>query len=422
MLTDDFRLPYPKIRRVSFLLLVLFVTGCDSNEPQEAIIVGGSMAPMYLGEHYRLTCDDCGFGFSVDTDIPKQRAFACPNCAFAKIGLPPSISPADHVFVAPASELARWDVVALQKDADEYATVKRIIGLPGESVQIKEGDIFIDSKRVSKNFAIQKEIRIPVFDSHYRPKSELPNRWRGDSGNSGWSQVASGYRFDPVNPTDNDFDWMTYHHWRGFHHGAERTQDWAVKDSYAFNQAINRTLASVQDLFLLIELDEPAGDFAIRWNHPIHRTEFHFHTDLEQMVVVSKTGKQKIELSFQLHPGTKIELTTFDRVIQVAIDGNLIFSQAQSSGEPLNEEMVYPFSIGAKEQTINIRRIRIFRDVYYRALINTPPEGYSLAENEYYLLGDNVAISIDSRHWKKGASGEEIFGKLSTSSSNVVVD
>lgn len=40
----------------------------------------------------------------------------------------------------------RYDIIAfkLKEDADGYFTIKRIVGLPGETVQIKNGKIFID--------------------------------------------------------------------------------------------------------------------------------------------------------------------------------------------------------------------------------------------------------------------------------------
>lgn len=45
----------------------------------------------------------------------------------------------------------RYDIVAfkLKEDADGYFNIKRIIGLPGEKVQIKNGRIFIDGQILS---------------------------------------------------------------------------------------------------------------------------------------------------------------------------------------------------------------------------------------------------------------------------------
>lgn len=45
----------------------------------------------------------------------------------------------------------RYDIVAfkLKEDADGYFNIKRIIGLPGEKVQIKNGRIFIDGQTLN---------------------------------------------------------------------------------------------------------------------------------------------------------------------------------------------------------------------------------------------------------------------------------
>ena len=46
----------------------------------------------------------------------------------------------------------RYDIVAfkLKDDSDGYFTIKRIVGLPGETVQIKDGTVYINGKEQKK--------------------------------------------------------------------------------------------------------------------------------------------------------------------------------------------------------------------------------------------------------------------------------
>jgi hypothetical protein len=43
----------------------------------------------------------------------------------------------------------------------------------------------------------------------------------------------------------------------------------------------------------------------------------------------------------------------------------------------------------------------MFRDVYYTSQPGDKP--YTLEEDEFYVLGDNSPVSLDSRRWKDGA-------------------
>ena len=46
---------------------------------------------------------------------------------------------------------ARGDIVAYSQDGSEQYSVKRIVGLPGETIQIVEGSIFIDGEQLTED-------------------------------------------------------------------------------------------------------------------------------------------------------------------------------------------------------------------------------------------------------------------------------
>jgi len=53
--------------------------------------------------------------------------------------------------------------------------VKRVVGLPGEIVQIRHGDVYIDGQIARKPLAVQRALAIPVDDAYYWPEN-LPSR------------------------------------------------------------------------------------------------------------------------------------------------------------------------------------------------------------------------------------------------------
>lgn len=56
-------------------------------------------------------------------------------------------------FIYNIKDPSRGDIAAFQKDGDDRYSVKRIVGLPGETVQIKEGKLLINGKALKEEYA-----------------------------------------------------------------------------------------------------------------------------------------------------------------------------------------------------------------------------------------------------------------------------
>jgi signal peptidase I len=84
----------------------------------------------------------------------------------------PNFHPGERVlirkFMVTAETIQRYDVVILKKPGNPRATlIKRVIALPGEIIQIKQGDIYIDGQ-------IQTEFFIPEGETTQHIQPELP--------------------------------------------------------------------------------------------------------------------------------------------------------------------------------------------------------------------------------------------------------
>jgi len=51
------------------------------------------------------------------------------------------------------AKIERYDVVVLNEEYDDEIIIKRVIGLPGETVQIKNGKIYINEEEIEDNYA-----------------------------------------------------------------------------------------------------------------------------------------------------------------------------------------------------------------------------------------------------------------------------
>ena len=149
---------------VAFTLALVF----KAFEAEAFVIPTGSMAPTLMGRHKDLVCTSCGDAFRVGCssevdeaagriDIAKapQRG-DCPNC-----GRVQDLSRRDVAWHDPRLDSfngdrilvdkiaydfrppARWDVVVFKYPEDAKVNyIKRLVGLPGETVTIAGGDIW----------------------------------------------------------------------------------------------------------------------------------------------------------------------------------------------------------------------------------------------------------------------------------------
>lgn len=110
------------------------------------MIPTGSMAPRLMGEHRRFECPACGHYFAYGGN-PQQKP-SCPSCrhTFALDGGPSDGG--DRVLVLKYLYRFRqprpWDVMVFrnpQNNEENY--IKRLIGLPGQQVEILHGDIYV---------------------------------------------------------------------------------------------------------------------------------------------------------------------------------------------------------------------------------------------------------------------------------------
>src|SRR5439155_8660149 len=147
------------------VFVVVLVLLLKSFTAEAFVIPTGSIAETLWGYQKLVTCPQCGFEFPVNCSQEVERkppefvrGCICPNCMYEinfEGSFNPSCNTGDRVLVAKhlndlnVMPLERLDVVVFkfpeeaQRDYVPMNYIKRRIGLPGKTIGILNGDIYI---------------------------------------------------------------------------------------------------------------------------------------------------------------------------------------------------------------------------------------------------------------------------------------
>jgi DNA-directed RNA polymerase subunit RPC12/RpoP/type IV secretory pathway protease TraF len=392
-------------------------------------IEGSSMAPILCGTHLEVTCSDCGIRFRVDGEqLPESGRLVCPNCGFRDLAagdFPAQGGDAVLVDRWPLLTRAphRGEVIAYDDPHDRGVAVKRIAGLPGEKIAIRGGDLFADGQIIRKSLAEFWQTAVLVHDDGHRPKSianAQPLRWRPQNAASHWQPAGDGYRFEPEDPSSNsEQDWVEYLHWRGDASLTPRDEPAAILDNDPHNQALFRRLNEIHDLLLTCEAELSTGAVlttavfvrGVWLQVELHGSGGTISASQDGHLLARTAAKRKLTG----RPLT-IAMGHFDSQLVLAIDGEALLVHpldVPSTPTSAGGNAVPRLKIAAAGPA-TIRQLRLWRDLYLLEPHGTDRPWAAqqpLADGEYFMLGDNPPVSIDSRHWQpSGISRRQLRG------------
>ncbi len=385
-------------------------------------VTGASMAPTLLGRHIEASCSACGVvwpAYGISEAVQSARVI-CWNCGsevtldateirrgkavrlvprtaaesaftvgeLVAVGWPQSDTPD---FQGSSSSLGNGDVDDVHVQADELDTlsVKRIVAGPGQVVTHRSGQLLVDAAPI-----LPERIWLPVHNDAHRNGGQSWWIPQPDGEEPSVEQTAGGFRMlaiasDADSDAEATSDWLVYHH-RSVHHGMRPDR---VRDDVPGNVTEVRALLPVSRLRLSLRVEAtwPGRLEAAFWDGVA--------VTVRRVDLLSGTTHLEVN-GPRLHPPATS--ATADSVIH----------QSDSRLPDLSEHR--PIAIRVVAGAVEITQVRIDRPLEYRidprlaATVDWPIE---LAADQYFLLGDNVPLSIDSRHFGPVA-GTRIVGRI----------
>lgn len=394
-------------------------------------ISGESMAPALFGEHRAVVCEACGWKIRCDAiSAPSTGQTTCLHCGFADNAFDSiPVEPGQRVIIdrwpLVFREPKRFEIVAAQENQNpERSVVKRVIGLPGESVSFVQGDLLIDGQLVHKSIDELQTMAIFLYDNDHRPSDEedLPARWRPTEDDSMWTEIATKFEHSPPSiEADQKIDWLVYHHQICLAPPHDRNEESLVLDSYGYNQGMSRQLFPVRDLLLSIEAEwQPPDTLALRAEDgPTTFVVLLRKEESGRSIIVTLLVDGQEQLTKEVDsPRAKIlevEFALCDQQLLLRLDGDRLITYPFDRDQSASPSDATPLALGA-DGAMNIPRIRIYRDLHYLSplgLSDSWKGSHLLASDEFFLLGDNLPASRDSRHWPEGeVLRRQIWGTL----------
>jgi signal peptidase I len=405
------------------------------------VVPTGSMAPTLLGWHREIKCPSCHAVFVVGIEDEGQTGEAiCPNCGMRGLDDGPSIeSGGDRVlvekFLFEFRRPRRWEVAVFHFPGEpSQAYVKRVVGLPGESIRIDRGDVFVNDRIARKSLAEIRATRMLVHDSRFQPQdSARTPRWlfrcdaAGGRTASGWTREGEGFVHQAGDSTAAlADDWLAYNHW-----DAGRGGYGAISDFHGYNGNEPRELNEIKDLGMeaRITVSDAIESISVALTSGFDRFLLRIPTTKVGEITLLRNG-QRVAISTRSNPFIEkilrprtvlLEAALMDGRFQAAIDGRLIFEPFDYD-EPVRAGTTSdsPFELGVRGGELQVSEIRVYRDIYYTGtLANTPRQshgmrtGVKLGPDEFFVLGDNSPVSNDSRFWSGGpvVRGSLFIGK-----------
>ncbi|QDU77897.1 hypothetical protein Pan97_49760 [Bremerella volcania] len=395
--------------RLGPLLILLIFTGCVAGfavataTPDPIYrVASGSMAPSLLGPHYPLTCEQCKYSTALDaTELPEYAT--CPNCGFQENPIDTSKVRPGHRLIwetIEPNQLRRWDVVLLEDPETNAWQVKRIAFLPGETPQIRQGELYRGAQLIRKSPQGREALKQLVFDqSHAAPNSP---RFRSErSAGSGWNVRQGSLGFAPIGDDHtNNNDWLIYHHHRCLPPPSPVEHAASPLDSYGYNHSVSRELFPVSDLWIEFKCEHwQAQGLTIRLQGNEHTATI--EVDLSQGIVQGSNSEQSITLPLSIDSlaGMTIRAGEYDGEFFLELQQDRrhgYFPLGAASMQWSNQ----PFALKIDEGQAILRHVKVYRDIVWLGRQRRPTQwsfDRELSPDEIFVLGDNTPVSDDSR-------------------------
>ena len=265
--------------------------------------------------------------------------------------------------------LSHGDLVAVRWEGQLH--VKRIVAVPGDRVSLRESRLLVNGVRVEDRLAHDDDRRsapwMLVDDDSRRAESRWASQGEAGDDQEGWMRDERGHWSVSTKGSNT---WLVY----GSRSTYRGNLPAPIRDDYPFNVSVERKLFDVDRLRL-------RGRAAT---------------------------ESRCEVAFWSADGNALARCTWSAGEDFRVS---FYDGVLTDGLPVSPNQ--PLAIRAVSGSAGLADLVIERLVEYRLRPNDDRGNYPyhLGPDEWFLLGDNVPVSTDSRQWGK-LPGNSLIGRV----------
>jgi signal peptidase I len=404
----------------------------------------GSMADTLLGAHYTMRCTECGYKYFYGQNIyaparlrgpTRQEYSRCPSCGYYQVTageMAPSSG--DRILVLKCiyqfEEPKQFDVVVFKNPLDPTENyIKRLVGRPGETVEIIDGDVYINGQISRKPAKVQEELWMPVYDNDYQPARQEEPTFNGHKWQQPfWNANGTKWKVDESSPTvfrlngdPNEKYSIAYDTSRGNE----------FKATYAYDELFDyKFMPYCSDLMIRFWVNASRPDGFAGASLSKYGIQYTGTIDFAGQMTISRVadGKEEVLVTKTVNPPAVDSKKMFKFA---NVDHQLVF---EFGDEKLVKDLGRgPNDVGARKTNVEpeakiigageiaISHLALFRDIHYtgrnpnnneqgRATEGNP---LKLEADQFFMLGDNSPRSEDGRWWARPGKGNngKIYGE-----------
>ncbi|HTV48251.1 MAG TPA: signal peptidase I [Phycisphaerae bacterium] len=473
------------------------------------VIPTGSMAPTLDGAHFRVIDPKSGYQFDIDANvnfqwIPGEQFVVLKD---GELNDPYAIASPDYIicpndfYPIPAGQLPdpvvsrtyypqdgssqecyfpyayngdrvlvlkylywlnppqRWDVVVFREPMmGQINFIKRLVGLPGETLEIVGGNVFINGKIARKPVDVEMATLQNVYNNDFYPTdagqvradgSVWNSPWTGvdDASFSGhWSTDSSTIRYNTtIGPekgrlsfTNTDY----LHNDTAYNQepnpapfivtslGRQNPYDREFVGDLCLHTVVNllgqrnfaMNTSSLSSQVVAITLGQAANCFQVRLNGNGTVSLYRLNTDTQafepvpQKVILLDKTVQPLNLTQPIG----ITMSNIDREVRFWVNNDLVLdyqmpwtvddAKAYVQNLQGNPDSQVPLIYLDVSDDCTLQHLMLFRDIYYTQtnIVGSSQPGTGTSNNpiilgpgQYFMLGDNTNLSDDSRAWNQ---------------------
>ncbi len=470
-------------RSLTVSLVGISLLGCGvADRPlslllQDHQVASSSMAPSLLGPRLRARCTHCGRVLPIAAETVDLKLITrCLDCggqcvvdpqviagAVARVELrkqlnvdrpvlwlqPPTATTERATSTASSLDtfyLRRFERLVIRDPQSGQIQVKRLWGLPGERIEFRDGDLWIDDQLYQKSIEELAEIAVPVAE--YRAPSRSSSHPDVDSKNRFHRQSF----FDPqaawwLEPKA-EFGWL-YRRPARVSLADTPADQWltgsVLVDDYSCNQGISRQLNQVSDWLLVLELSAPlkAESAGVALSVQIKHLDQVIAIDLlPRQLSNANSAPQNVQPEASLlqkppvarhsivchkrlevaYCDQRLLLRTELETLEFAVRSRLSLANPTVADPPLlsnrgpaSSEGPFELELICQQRAaIAVESLELRRDLQLVAANSTAhmPTRWHVPEDALFVLGDNLPVSVDSRSDLGFIQVKQVIGKI----------